>query len=343
MLGGDLMARRRGALQVALGGSGARQDGSAGAGGSAGMTDAATRGRVRTVTQRVRGAGRFALQPSPDRFTPWKPATRPPTGTYDPNLDAQERAAIRGFSDLGEDTTKANRRSQDDYLLARGDLATSLTRGAEDYMRSVGQMDRSYQRLGNSQLQAARQAGVSEGGTLADALAKRQANEAWDRAPVDQSWGRMQQDNQRSQGQLGLQLGRQVEDRTDTLSRAGRELGFFKADVGNQRFYQARQTGFVPASQGPAGEHPVAGGGAYRDVGSTGQSIRLPSGRVLSNIGNPRLEAEFSRLDSGNRQGYQAYLAWAARHGQDARSPMEWVRGGKKNIGRDRPFSRTGV
>src|SRR5688572_13697732 len=41
---------------------------------------------------------------------------RPPPGTYDPALDAQERAAGRGYEDLQADTLLHGGRAETDYL-----------------------------------------------------------------------------------------------------------------------------------------------------------------------------------------------------------------------------------
>lgn len=149
-------------------------------------------------------------------FTPYQPVTRPPAGTYDPTLDAAERAANRGLGDLTLDYERDAEREQSDYLLAtqgavreRGEGLADLRRqrkrgledydrqetrgledygrqerqGLEDYGRQRGTIGLGYQRLGGRQAQSLSQAGVG-GGAFAQALAKRAENQGRDLEPI---------------------------------------------------------------------------------------------------------------------------------------------------------------
>ena len=178
-------------------------------------------------------------------FKPWTPyqVGLPPTGSYDPSLDAQGYAAQRGLFDLGQDTNTANVRGVVDYGLSqdainrgqtRGledlqfqqgqvdtgygrnltDLQTSGTRGTEDYQRSLQMLQRSYQQLGNRQAQQMRATGVAQGGAALQAAAKRTANQAVDQQPIQTNYDRFMADNQTSQSRLG-------EDRTTALGQIG--------------------------------------------------------------------------------------------------------------------------
>jgi hypothetical protein len=254
-------------------------------------------------------------------FTPFKAPVNPPPGTYDPAIDAQVRAAQRGYGDLGQDYTVGKTRAQDDYLTATGydqadyqnalgdltqthdrslsDLLLGRSRGTEDYNASIAGLDRSYQRLGGRQAQSAAAAGVSGGGALAQALAKRTANEAIDRAPIDTNYnhflsdsqtqeGRVNQDfttgSSRLQDQLNRQLGAlslgldrtygDQGDETVKLARAGRENTAFGIDATASRWGQAAQTGYT-APEKPANEHTDP------RTGQTFRLVRTPAGQLV--------------------------------------------------------------
>lgn len=217
--------------------------------------------------------------------------TSPPPGTYDPAIDAQVGQAGRGLSDLlsdyvrdyGEPGTALGGRAGEDYATGKAavqrgldwgneDIATSSgrsladllrdrSRAGEDYGSSIEGLQRNYARLGSAQTQTARAAGVQRGGALAQALAKRQANEAIDRKPIDTGFARFGQDSAQAQGRLvedtsratsrlgqsaatdfrALDTGllRGTEDAASQLARAGRENTQFGLDANAARFYQA--------------------------------------------------------------------------------------------------------
>ena len=126
---------------------------------------------------------------------------RPPPGSYDPSIDAQERATGRGLSDLIGDTYRGNERATSDFTLGMGDigrqradlqadyqratargsedygenvsdlerdygrgqadLLTNRAQTGEDYQKSLSDLTRQYTRLANNQGQQARQRGVT--------------------------------------------------------------------------------------------------------------------------------------------------------------------------------------
>ncbi len=214
-------------------------------------------------------------------FTPFRASTSPPPGTYDPALDAQLRAGGRGLFDLEQDTSLMNERELDDYLLGQqelqrqrdeglADLVRARTQSRENYDSDLGALTRNYQRLGNSQDQSAAVAGVSSGGALVQAAQKRAANQEVDKKPIDTNYNRFVEqagiDEQRLQegfgrgmGQLATGYERGYTDRNLVqLPRAQREQSFFGQDIGEQRFFQAKQGGFVPPTK-PVNEKTRAG------------------------------------------------------------------------------------
>ena len=217
------------------------------------------------------------------KFVPFKPPTTPPSGTYDPTLDAQERAAGRGLADLLMDTEKAQGRTDSDYITQRedverqrgqtlADMLLGRTRTLEDLNTQRADTDLSYQRLGQNQTESARQAGVARGGALLQAAEKRGVNMGRDMGRIQQSQDRYEQDyNQnvqrtneatdRSLGQLALGQQRWNEDSGiggTAIQRAQRENTFFGQDLSQARFYQAKGTGYEP---------PVAPTGILREGG----------------------------------------------------------------------------
>lgn len=99
----------------------------------------------------------------------------------------------RGLQDYRTSLSRGNEDNQRTYDYGTADYNTQLSRGGEDYNRSVGLLQRSYQQLQNRQAQSISAAGLRGGASL-QAAAKRAANEAIDRQPLDTGWQRQQQD-----------------------------------------------------------------------------------------------------------------------------------------------------
>lgn len=248
--------------------------------------------------------------------------SRPPTGSYDPALDAQQRAAQRGFGDIQQDTEIAGERANTDWTTGRTAATQQRGYGLEDFgtqrantERSYGRsladlltekanVSRGYDRLGTQQGEQAGARGLTQGGTLAAALAARQGNEAHDQAPLDTAQQRLGEDRANALADLdrrqsrfaagyddpttglfakldtGYQRG--VDDRALDTARAGRELGFYNQDIGEQRFFQAGQMGYQPP-QRPGNEFVDPRGNPYRVVMRGGRAVRIdPSGRPFT-------------------------------------------------------------
>jgi hypothetical protein len=176
-------------------------------------------------------------------FQPFKAPTTPPTGTYDPALDAQVEASKRGLADLVMDTD------------------TNRSRLASDYGLAVAGIQRQTQLTGQQQAGQQRAQGIRGGGVLAAAMVRAE-------------------NQQRAIDPLSLNYARQNEDMTTGLSRAQRENTQFGLDVTAQRFFQATQSGWK-APTAPKNEK-TKNGVTYRVRGEgPGRKYTLPSGRVL--------------------------------------------------------------
>ena len=231
---------------------------------------------------------RAAGKTNPGGFTPWDPGQKPPSGTYDPTLDANLRGAQRGYGDLTLDTETQNTRALNDYGIAQHQIQSGLAsalasneiaqnRLKEDTARATQNLGRQYQQQGQGQAQAAQAAGAVGGGALAQALLKRTANQARDQQGIDQGAQRGLSDLMRSadqaryaandqMGALKLAYDRGVQDRGTTLTRAGRELTAFGTDTAEQRAFQAGQAGWQNAA--PSNEFRTAAGNPYRVIQS---------------------------------------------------------------------------
>lgn len=196
--------------------------------------------------------------------TPWAP----PPGTYDPNLDVQERAARTGYGQTVEDVGRSSEREQTDYGLGLGDvgrqygqslsdLLTTRQQAQENYGTDLQTLARNYQRLGNSQQGAARRMGQLEGGALAQGAQKRAANQAIDKTGIDTAFNRFMQASQLAEGRLGeaqgLQTGRlglghqrAQEDYGVTERRAGGGLSDYLQELAAARQSQYRQYTHLP-------------------------------------------------------------------------------------------------
>lgn len=88
------------------------------------------------------------------------------------------------------DLTATNPDGSPQYGRGLQDYFTNFDRANADYNTATGDLQHSYQTLGNNQSEAANQMGVSEGGALAQALAKRTANQAHDQSGLDTTHNR---------------------------------------------------------------------------------------------------------------------------------------------------------
>jgi hypothetical protein len=220
----------------------------------------------------------LALKPGGGGSVNYVAPTSPPPGSYDPSLDAAYDSASRGYRYGVGDAATGDLRGTEDYQLAHdqitrqrdqtlSDLLTSHTREGQDYSSATQNLQRSFQRLGDSQAQNAQAAGVAGGGALAQALQKRTENQSIEQAPIDTSHQRALENyntgvtrtNEGADLQLGhLDLlgspasaenpagGREWQDRHTTLARQGEELSNFGLDTNASRWYQATANGYAP-------------------------------------------------------------------------------------------------
>lgn len=200
-------------------------------------------------------------------FTPYVPLTSAPVGSYDPNLDAQRRAAQRGLGDLMADTALAGTRTTNDYLLAQEQLSEAEEQQLQDTRRQ-------YDLLGSRQTQRARLAGVAEGGTPERSGQIRGRN-------MRRDVGRIESAFDLRQAELEQQYGRAGQDRALQEARARRELGFFEQDINAAGLWQAGQAGFLPGR--PANEARSPGGQVYRTVTFNNRTYYvLPNGQMTT-------------------------------------------------------------
>src|SRR5688572_7192595 len=71
-------------------------------------------------------------------FTPFQAPSRPPPGTYDPSLDAAERAAGRGYGDLQQDLERAQGYAYTDVFDPRIGSIAQLGRDRDDTLQDLG-------------------------------------------------------------------------------------------------------------------------------------------------------------------------------------------------------------
>lgn len=220
----------------------------------------------------------------------------PPPGTYDPTIDATGRNNQRSYDDTLQNFAIGSQRAKDDLGIALGNIGTSQQnslsdlstghdrsladllsgrdRNAADHQTALADLARNYSMLADKQGQAARQANVESGGILAQALAKRQANQAHDQAPIDTAFNRSLADSTTAEQRIGqdyaTNTGRVNQGATNqsdavklafdraygangdqalNVSRAGRNLVAGNLDLSNQRWYQAAAMGYSPVQQ----------------------------------------------------------------------------------------------
>lgn len=157
--------------------------------------------------------------------------TLPPVGSYDPVLDAQQRAAARGLVDLMGDTALSQSRSTQDLALQRKQLQQAKK-------RQIGNIDRQYNILGQNQTVAMRRLGVQDGGTPIQSRIVRDKNEQREVDEVKRVF--------RAQIQAArMAYQRATQDRQLAQARAQRENTFYDQDIDTAKWYQARSSGLL--------------------------------------------------------------------------------------------------
>lgn len=238
-------------------------------------------------------------------FTPFEYPTAPPQGTYDPMLDAQLRQAQRGYFDLQQDTEVGGERrssaygtnvteAQQNEQRSLADELRARAREGENYATDTSLRKRRYGQLGESQTGQAVASGNTRGGGLAAALAARTENQGIEQSAVDVAHARYGEDSAQREARIhqdyeapdtGLlaKLQRDYQyggdDAATALARAGRELGFYGQDIGEAKFGQAAQAGYVPPTK-PSNEFSDARG-PYRLIKRGNVAYRLrPNGKL---------------------------------------------------------------
>jgi hypothetical protein len=269
------------------------------------------------------------------RFTPWAAPARPPTGLYDPALDAQERAAGRGYLDLQQDTERDRQRSSSNYATRRAlaqrdygrgvedlttgrgrtlaDLLTSRGREGEDYGRGVANLGRRYGQLGRRQTNAASVQGVSRGGTLAASLAARRGNEALEREPMDISHRRFGEDAAQRESRVNedftrgmTRLNQDVNDpELGSLARLGTEYTYGENDLTSALARAGReQTQFGQDVSEQRFFQAAQGGYSFPDRPSN--EFTAPNGTVFRTVktkaGTIRVDQYGRRVDKNGRR-----------------------------------------
>lgn len=190
-------------------------------------------------------------------FTPYQTPTSPPPGFYDPAIDSQERAAVRGYGDLQQDTERdteransglvtsssrlnedyntSNERRGQDYQASLKDLLTSRTRQTQDYGTDREDRNRGYQQLGGRQTQSAVNQGITGGGALKAGLAARLANQTREQGRADQGYNRAMEDSMGSEARLNMNAQRMDVDARRGFARRTEDLGTGYAYDANDR------------------------------------------------------------------------------------------------------------
>lgn len=181
----------------------------------------------------------------------------PPPGSYDPALDSGLGQAERGLrditADIGEGGTQrvraendlatalaqlqqARDRSTQDYQTGTGsvetgyqrslsDLLQARERGTQDYGTNVSTLQRNFANLGIAQGEAQRKAGAMAGsGAAAQSARKRAANETIERAPIETAYQRFMADSNTSQGRLGEDRQRSLDQLLTAYTRGDQDL-----------------------------------------------------------------------------------------------------------------------
>jgi hypothetical protein len=177
---------------------------------------------------------------------PWTPAPSViPAGAYNPIQDIEVRAGQRTLENTLADLATKNSRAESDLTLSEGDIQRQEKEQGEDHAHALATLALNYQRLGGRQTEAARAAGVSRGGALLQAAAKRAANQKRDTEPIDQAYQRALEGDHRALARLVLARQRESEDSATAGSRAEREQGQYALDTRAVEAREATANGYI--------------------------------------------------------------------------------------------------
>jgi hypothetical protein len=205
-----------------------------------------------------------------------EPYISPPPLSFDPSIEAERRAAVRGYEDTGEDIASKEHFGQRDLAHALAKLKTSRIRGTQDISRSAerGRQKLDYQEsdaqtkaararedfntqlsgiarqfanLGHRQVEGANAAGVLDQGTLAAGAAARGVNQGLAEAPIHTAQGRLEEDLATALGRIGTARGEVGQDEQRGLTRLGqdvtRERKSAQRERGREHFENQRTKG----------------------------------------------------------------------------------------------------
>lgn len=254
--------------------------------------------------QTVPGGGAGTPQPSttpgranPLAWTPWAP-TPIPTNYYDPVRDVEQAAGKRGAADRLDEIGRNRGYAESDFTQGQEKIGRERTRQNQDYQNALATLAESFKRLGGRQEERANAAGVFGGGALLQAAAKRTANEAIRRKPLDLSHERNEEGDNLALGALtqahrrtleGLGSQQSITEREDAQS--GIDANFLKGGEAAGRGYEppvkpsneymTKARHVVSAATGPQGRdfapqpyHTISHGNEWWDVTPQGQVIK---------------------------------------------------------------------
>jgi hypothetical protein len=232
-------------------------------------------------------------------WTPYNPNALPPPGQYDTLIDANLGQLQRGYGyDWGNQAgaqglgagfdsgnqDRAQRREDED-------LGTGL--GNIDYTRQsqTSNLQRNFDILASRQQSAFRAQGL-KGGGVAQALARRKANQEFEQKPITDQYGTGIAGDTNQYGLQGRQLqlthDRSLEDRTILGGQATQELGFGTQDQQKAAWAQALQNNpslTQPTKPKNEFSHGAQNYQLYRPTSGPHKGKlmkRLPSGRLVA-------------------------------------------------------------
>lgn len=168
-----------------------------------------------------------------------------PSGAYNPTLDIELAAGKRGLSNTLEDLLTKGSRGDANYALDSGEVQRQQGEQTAEHQRALTALALQYKNLGTRQTEDANAAGVLRGGALAQAAAKRAANEGRAAEPINLAYQNQQLADTRSLGRLALAHQQEGEDNATAGSRAEREQAQFGIDTRTVEAREATNNGYI--------------------------------------------------------------------------------------------------
>lgn len=213
-------------------------------------------------------------------WSPWSPQPIP-TNWYDPSRDIEAAAGKRGAEDKLNELGRNRGYAESDFTEGQEKIGRERAYQNQDYQNALKTLAESFKRLGVRQAESANAAGVYSGGALLQAAAKRSANEALRKQPLEQAHARQEEADNLGLAQLVQAHQRTLEGLGSQQEVTERENAQSQIDANYLKGQEAARAGYI-APVKPGNQYTTKSGQVYHTISRGNEWWDVtPSGQVL--------------------------------------------------------------